>query len=366
MDLFGSSWAGKSQQTPHPGPDPDAWGVRVAGKLLSGEPSTDCYRRMLGMSQGGPETSMNDAIAGLRENIASVFLGNPKAIDRALRTMLAGGHLLIEDVPGVGKTVLAGAIARSIRARLSRVQMTPDLLPSDILGVSVYDRERADFTFKPGPIFANIVLADEINRTTPRTQTALLEAMSEGTVTIDGTSHPLPAPFMVIATQNPYDFEGTYLLPENQLDRFLMRTRLGYPDANTEVRVLESRPAATTLPKLQPVMDLSMLADLQQRTNAVRVDVKILEYVVAIANATRRSPDLRLGLSPRGALALTQAARATAMIDGRDYAIPEDVLDNIAPVVSHRLIVRGGLEQSDGREAERVLERILQTVEAPA
>jgi len=312
---------------------------------------------------------MTDATAGpiskLRENIASVFMGNPKAVDRVIRTMLAGGHLLIEDVPGVGKTVLAGAIARSVQAKLARVQMTPDLLPSDILGVSVYDRERGEFTFKPGPIFANIVLADEINRTTPRTQTALLEAMSEATVSIDGTSHPLPNPFMVIATQNPYDFEGTYLLPENQLDRFLMRTRLGYPDPKIEVQVLEHRPASNALPQLQPVMPLDTLIELQQKAGAVRVDAKILEYVVAIANATRRSPDLRLGLSPRGALALTQVARATALVDGREYVVPEDVLDNIMPVVAHRLIVRGGLEQNDGREADGILEGIIQGVEAP-
>lgn len=316
---------------------------------------------------------MSDATAGptstpiakLRDNIASVFMGNPKAIDRVLRTMLAGGHLLIEDVPGVGKTVLAGAISRSVQGKLARVQMTPDLLPSDILGVSVYDRDRGEFTFKPGPIFANFVLADEINRTTPRTQTALLEAMSEATVSIDGTSHPLPQPFMVIATQNPYDFEGTYLLPENQLDRFLMRTRLGYPDPGTEVRVLESRPASTALPHLEPVMPLETLSELQSRVDAVRVDAKILEYVVAIAGATRRSPDLRLGLSPRGALALTQVARATALIDERDYVVPEDVLDNIMPVVAHRLIVRGGLEQGDAREAESILEGIIQGVEAP-
>lgn len=312
---------------------------------------------------------MTDATAGpiskLRDNIASVFMGNAKAVDRVIRTMLAGGHLLIEDVPGVGKTVLAGAIARSVQAKLARVQMTPDLLPSDILGVSIYDRERGEFTFKPGPIFANIVLADEINRTTPRTQTALLEAMSEATVSIDGTSHPLPQPFMVIATQNPYDFEGTYLLPENQLDRFLMRTRLGYPDPKTEVQVLERRPASNALPQLQPVMPLETLTDLQQKAGAVRVDAKILEYIVAIAGATRRSPDLRLGLSPRGALALTQVARATALIDGRDYVVPEDVLDNIMPVVAHRLIIRGGLEQNDGREAEGILDGIIQGVEAP-
>lgn len=312
---------------------------------------------------------MTDATAGpiskLRDNIASVFMGNPKAVDRVIRTMLAGGHLLIEDVPGVGKTVLAGAIARSVQAKLARVQMTPDLLPSDILGVSIYDRERGEFSFKPGPIFANIVLADEINRTTPRTQTALLEAMSEATVSIDGVSHPLPKPFMVIATQNPYDFEGTYLLPENQLDRFLMRTRLGYPDPKTEVQVLERRPASNALPQLQPVMPLETLIELQQQAGAVRVDAKILEYVVAIAGATRRSPDLRLGLSPRGALALTQVARATALIDGRDYVVPEDVLDNIMPVVAHRLIIRGGLEQNDGREAEGILDGIIQGVEAP-
>jgi len=309
---------------------------------------------------------MHDAIAPLRETIASVFLGNPKAIDRVLRTMLAGGHLLIEDVPGVGKTVLAGAIARSIRGAMSRVQMTPDLLPTDILGVSVFDREHGEFVFKPGPIFANIVLADEINRTTPRTQTALLEAMSEGTVSIDGVSRPLPKPFMVIATQNPYEFEGTYLLPENQLDRFLVRTRLGYPDPATEVEVLRRRPASNTLPQLQPVMDLDALLALQGRVDAIEIDAAILEYIVALAHATRTSADLRLGLSPRGALALAQTARATALIDGRAYVVPEDVLDNVLPVCAHRLIVRGSSEQTDSHEAEAVLEQILQTVEAPS
>ncbi|GIW73503.1 MAG: magnesium chelatase [Phycisphaerales bacterium] len=310
-------------------------------------------------------TAPAEAISKLRDAIASVFMGNQRAVDRVLRTMLAGGHLLIEDVPGVGKTVLAGAIARSVRGRLARIQMTPDLLPSDVLGVSVYDRDQGQFVFKPGPIFANFVLADEINRTTPRTQTALLEAMSEGTVSIDGVSHPLPRPFMVIATQNPYDFEGTYLLPENQLDRFLMRTRLGYPDPETEVRVLESRPASTALPSLQPVMDPETLVQLQRRTDQVRVDERLLQYVVAIARATRSSPDLRLGLSPRGALALTQAARATALIDGRDYVVPEDVLDNVLPVVAHRLILRGQIDQGDGREAEAILESIVQSVDVP-
>ncbi|MEO1008023.1 MAG: MoxR family ATPase [Planctomycetota bacterium] len=308
---------------------------------------------------------MADPIAALRENIASVFLGNPAAVDRVIRTMLARGHLLIEDVPGVGKTVLASAIARSVQGEFSRVQMTPDLLPSDIIGVSIFERDTGEFVFKRGPVFANVVLADEINRTTPRTQTALLEAMSEATVSVDGVSYALPRPFMVIATQNPYEFEGTYLLPENQLDRFLMRSRLGYPEPATELRVLQSRPARNALPTLEPVMDLDTLSELQSRVDAVTVDDRILEYVIAIARATRASPDLRLGLSPRGSLALTQVARATAMIAGRDYVIPEDVLENVPYVCAHRIIVRGAMEQADGGEAEAILEQLLQTVEAP-
>ena len=227
------------------------------------------------------------SIDAIRTAIASVFIGNDAAIDRVICCMLARGHLLIEDVPGVGKTILASAIAKSVRCSLSRIQLTPDMLPADLLGVSIYDRETGSFAFKRGPIFANIVLADEINRTTPRTQTALLEAMNEANVSIDGTVHKLDQPFMVIATQNPYDFEGTYALPENQLDRFLMRLSLGYPDAANERRILETRPAATILDTLEAVIDKDELVELQARTDRVEIEAAILGYIVRFAHATR-------------------------------------------------------------------------------
>ncbi len=326
----------------------------------------------------------------LRTNIARVFLGNARAIDQVICCLLAKGHVLIEDVPGVGKTVLATALARSVDCSFSRVQLTPDLLPSDILGVTIYTRGEAGngksngeaggaggagFTFKKGPIFANVVLADEINRTPPRTQTALLEAMSEATVTIDGRTYPLEQPFMLIATQNPFDFEGTYLLPENQLDRFLMRIGLGYPSAADEARVLAERPADTELRDLKPVLHRDDVVRLQRQVDAVRLEKALVEYIVEIANATRRREDLQVGLSPRGALALAQAARATAVLDGRDYCIPEDITANILPVCAHRIIakaytsarVRHGDEESyPPGSPQAILQGVLETVESPA
>ena len=245
-----------------------------------------------------------NAIDRLRENVTSVFMGNAQVVDRMITCLLARGHTLIEDVPGVGKTVLANAMARSIDCSFSRIQCTPDLLPADVTGVSVYRRDSDEFEYRPGPIFANFVLADEINRTTPRTQSAMLEAMSEATVSAEGEVRQLPLPFMVVATQNPYEFEGTYFLPENQLDRFLMRINLGYPSPNDEVRILQKRPAQTTLKELKPVLSREEVLELQDAVDRIRMNDSLVTYVVNIVKSTRESDDLQVGVSPRGALAL--------------------------------------------------------------
>jgi len=304
-------------------------------------------------------------IERIRKSIGSVFIGNDAAIDRVICCMLARGHLLIEDVPGVGKTILAAAIAKSVRCTFNRIQLTPDMLPADLLGVTIYERDTGTFAFKPGPIFANIVLADEINRTTPRTQTALLEAMNEARVSIDGKVHRLQQPFMVIATQNPYDFEGTYPLPENQLDRFLMRLSLGYPDAAHERKILQTRPATTVLDTLEAVISREDLVALQEQTDRVEIDPAILDYIVRFARATRDDDRLRLGLSPRGSLALAQAARATALFHGRSYVIPEDALDNIHAICSHRVVPRSTPEGVELTGTEHLLTSIVQSLESP-
>jgi len=309
----------------------------------------------------GPE-----AIDRLRPNITSVYMGNTAAVDRVLICVLARGHLLIEDVPGVGKTVLANALARSIQCSFTRIQCTPDLLPSDIIGVSIYDRDRGNFEFKRGPIFNNIVLADEINRTTPRTQSALLEAMNESTVSVDGQIMALPQPFMVVATQNPYEFEGTYFLPENQLDRFLMRISLGYPAPDDEARMIETQPARTALSRLQPVLTGEELVELQQQVDRIAMDRALVDYIIALAAATRHNDDLQIGISPRGALALTQAARATAMMHGRDYCVPEDIVSNVLPVCAHRVISKTYMHSGDTATTRRIIQQVLETVPSPA
>jgi len=309
--------------------------------------------------------AMIESIGRLRDSITKVFLGNAEAVDRVICCLLARGHILIEDVPGVGKTVLATAVARSIDCTFHRIQLTPDLLPSDVLGVNIFNRDSGDFEFKPGPIFANIILADEINRTTPRTQTALLEAMNEGTVSIDAKVYRLEQPFLVVATQNPYEFEGTYLLPENQLDRFLMRTRIGYPDPAVEARVLVERPATNSLVDLEPVMTKQDLVDLQKQVDEVRLDESLLQYIVALANATRTHPELQVGLSPRGSLALAQAARARAVLDGRDYAVPEDVFRNVLAVCAHRIVTRSYTEEGAAETAARILRSVVESLESP-
>ena len=270
--------------------------------------------------------------------IEAVIEGKPEAIRLTLAVLLAEGHLLIEDVPGVGKTMLAKALARAIDGTVQRVQFTPDLLPSDITGVSTYHQERRDFEFKPGPVFANVLLGDEINRASPKTQSALLECMEERQVTVDGTTYALQAPFMVIATQNPVEMEGTYPLPEAQRDRFTARVSLGYPSATAERAMLESHGASSPLDELRPVARASDVQDLVIAVRSVLVSDQVKEYLINLANATRTSPELRLGASPRATLHLLRISRAWAALDGRDYVIPDDVQALAAPVLAHRLL----------------------------
>lgn len=306
------------------------------------------------------------SIQRLRDNITSVYMGNTAAVDRIMVCLLARGHVLIEDVPGVGKTVLANAVAKSIQCSFTRIQCTPDLLPSDIIGVTIYDRDERSFQFKHGPIFHNIIVADEINRTTPRTQSALLEAMSETSISVDGQMHPLPQPFMVAATQNPYEFEGTYFLPENQLDRFLMRISLGYPAPDDESRIIQKQPARTTLTKLEPVMTAQEVLALQEHVDQVRLDQVLVDYIILLVSATRENDDLQIGVSPRGALALSQAARATAVLHGRDYCVPEDIVSNVLPVCAHRVISKTYMHAGDTATTRRIVQQVLETVPSPA
>jgi MoxR-like ATPase len=312
------------------------------------------------------QSSLIQKIQDLRENIAAVYMGNGVAIDRVVISLLARGHILIEDVPGVGKTVLASAVAKSVDGTFARVQCTPDLLPSDITGINVFDRTSSDFSFRPGPVFNNIVVADEINRTTPRTQSALLEAMSEGSVTIDGETRNLPSPFMVIATQNPYEFEGTYFLPENQLDRFLMRINLGYPSPNDESRVITQQPARTSLQTLQPVMTTEEIIGAQELTDAIKLTDSLVEYIIALSTATRHAEDLQVGISTRGGLALAQVAKATALLSDRDYCIPEDIVSNVLAVCSHRIMSRTYMSDGDTSSTRRIMQQVLETVPSPA
>jgi MoxR-like ATPase len=301
----------------------------------------------------------------LRTNIQKCYLGNQQAIDKLIVCLLAGGHMLIEDVPGVGKTMLASALARSLDCKMARLQLTPDMLPSDVLGVTVWDQRTSEFIFKPGPVFANILLADEINRTTPRTQSALLEAMNEAQVSIDGHTRKLLQPFIVIATQNPFEFEGTYFLPESQLDRFLMRISLGYPSPQDESRILTLDPSRNALHELRPVLTAEELVKLQGQVQDLTIDAALVEYVVQIAGATRRDEQLQTGVSTRGALALMHAAKATAMLNGRDYVVPEDITSNVVPVFAHRVIPKSYANDADGVAASRIMQRLLETIPSP-
>ena len=307
----------------------------------------------------------NAQIDRLRKNIGTVFLGDARSINLMMTALFARGHVLIEDVPGVGKTVLARSLARSLDCKFSRIQLTPDLLPSDVLGVSVFNNHTQAFEFKPGPIFANVVLADEINRTTPRTQSALLEAMSEEQVSVENQTLILKRPFMVVATQNPFEFEGTYYLPENQLDRFLLRVSLGYPGRTAEQRILTTQPGRAALEQLKPVMTAAEVVAIQDLASRTRMESSIVDYVLDLAEATRHHEQLHLGVSPRGALALTQACQAAAVVAGRDYVTPDDVKTLFIACCAHRVVSKTYLHNGDVLATSRVLQSILDVTPAP-
>jgi len=301
----------------------------------------------------------------LETALQSAIRGKPEVVRLSLVCLLARGHLLIEDVPGVGKTTLAQALARSVSCRFHRLQFTSDMLPSDVLGVTVYNAHSEAFEFKPGPIFSNFLLADEINRTTPKTQSALLEAMNESQVTIDGKSHSLPRPFMVIATQNPVEHHGTYPLPESQLDRFLMRLRIGYPDAASEREIV--RNPGQPLPEAAAGLTAEEVIRLQDSVHGVTVEESLVDYMLAIVERTRNHESLTLGVSPRGSQALFRAVQSLALVEGREYAIPDDVKRLAAPVFAHRVVIntRTTLVQRRIDAGERIIEDILNQVDVP-
>ncbi len=301
----------------------------------------------------------------LRDAIEQVIIGKSETVKLVLVGLLARGHVLIEDIPGVGKTTLARTLAKAMDCRFSRIQFTPDLLPSDIIGVSIYSNETDQFIFKPGPVFANVLLADEINRTTPRTQSALLEAMNEFQVSVDSVTHALPQPFIVLATQNPIEYQGTYPLPESQMDRFLLRARIGYPDREHEKQVLESQRMSHPLNHVRPVLSARDVLELQEMVKRVRLDETLTDYILCIAEATRATERLEVGVSPRGCLFLARAAQALALIEGRDYVLPDDIKNLAVPVLSHRIIesVAEGIPNS--RHAETIIRELVATVEVP-
>jgi MoxR-like ATPase len=312
-------------------------------------------------------TGAVEQIDRLQQAIEKVIKGKPEAVRLAIITLIAGGHLLVEDVPGVGKTTLAHAMARALDCAFQRIQFTSDLLPSDVIGLSVYNQHSGIFEWKPGPIFANIVLADEINRTTPKTQSALLEAMAERHVTVEGTTHPLPAPFIVVATQNPIEHHGTYPLPESQLDRFMLRLRIGYPAADDEKQILRDREYVDPLQELSAVMTDSDITAIQENVASVSVDDALVEYLMRLVAATRESEMLDLGVSPRGTLSLFRAAQALALTEERTFCIPDDIKRLVIPVFAHRVVVSSRFSSSLRRseEAEAVLREILKSVSVP-
>jgi len=306
-----------------------------------------------------------ERIRRLEDSVGRALVGKPDVVRLAVVGLLARGHLLIEDVPGVGKTTLGAALARSIGGGFQRIQFPSDMLPSDVIGITVYQPERGDFAFKPGPLFTNIVLADEINRTTPKTQSSLLEAMNEAQVSLDHTTHALPRPFMVLATQNPREYEGTFPLPESQLDRFLLRIRIGYPDLPDEKVILRGGGGAL-VERLDPVLSMGEVLDLQDEAERVRADESVLDYLMALVAATRATPLLSLGVSPRGSIALLRAARARALADGRDFLLPDDVKSLAVPALAHRVLTRSASgAPGGGMDAEAIIRTLVQDVPVP-
>jgi MoxR-like ATPase len=304
------------------------------------------------------------AVQRVVANVERVIVGKAEPVAFSLIAVICRGHVLIEDVPGVGKTVLTKAIARSIGCTFKRIQFTPDLLPSDVTGVSVYNQKTANFEFRPGPIMSQIVLADEVNRATPKTQSALLEAMEESQITVDGVTYRLPEPFMVMATQNPIEYEGTFPLPEAQLDRFMMNIKLGYPRAQDEMNILDTHQHHHPLDDLSQIMTAEELVVIQQRVRTIHVDPSIREYIVAIANATRNHQNIYLGASPRGSLALFRAAQALAAMQGRGYVIPDDIKLLVKPTLAHRIIVTPAARVR-AITPTAILDEILQSVPVP-
>jgi MoxR-like ATPase len=301
----------------------------------------------------------------LLENVGQVVLGKSEVIRLAVVALLAEGHILVEDVPGVGKTLLARALAASIDCSFRRIQFTPDLLPSDVLGSSVYHAPSGEFVFKPGPLFANVVLADEINRTTPRTQSALLEAMSDRQVSVEGKTYPLDPPFIVLATQNPFEFEGTYVLPESQLDRFMIRLRMGYPNRAEERRVLTTHREGEPVESLGPRLTANDVLRLQQAVRQIQVEDSISDYLLDIVHMTRRSEDLHVGVSTRGALTLYRAAQSLALVSGRDFVIPDDIKTLAVPILSHRVLGKSFLQAGEFGAAEAIIRDIVDRARVP-
>jgi MoxR-like ATPase len=310
-------------------------------------------------------TELVHVAARIGESIESVIEGKAEVVRSALTVLLAEGHLLIEDVPGVGKTMLAKTLAKSLDCSMRRIQFTPDLLPGDVTGVSVFNQETRDFEFRPGAVFANIVLGDEINRASPKTQSALLESMEERQVTVDGTTYELASPFMVIATQNPVEMEGTYPLPEAQRDRFMARVSMGYPDVRSEMEMLAEHASSNPLDAITAVADAAMISRLVQIVRTIHVASAIRQYAVDLANATRQHPDVRLGASPRATLHLVRAAKAAAALDDRDHVLPDDLQTLAGPVLAHRLILTADA-QIAGRTTESVVADVVRRVAVPA